>query len=334
MTPPATAPDMSVLTSYGIQPADEGLHPHSPDEPWWNESWFLDWFNDDGSQAGHMRIGLHPNQDRAFIWVAIYEDDAWTLLEEPRLALDLVDTDRLAGDSFGFRFEWDRSDALRSGRLRAGGHGRIMTGPRSGMTAPFTIDLAYTAAGAAHSGGPSDVEGHSAEGYVANRFEQPVSLEGIVGLGGGRPFVGRGERDHSWGPRPWNMEWLFVVVGSATQRMQWAIVDIPGLDRIATGYLLRDGTSTITEIDSGLEYGDDDLDDPVHGPFTVTTEDGTVVSGTVESIAGVELDISHCFDPPTTSCYRRTVARFTLDGDEPAIGWIERNTFGDAGPPG
>ncbi len=319
---------MAELTKFGIQAADEGPHPHSPEHPWWNESWFLDWFNAKGSQAGHMRIGLHPNQDRAFIWITLYADGEWMLLEEPRLAMDLVDTDRLACDSWGLSFEWDRSDALRTGRLRATGHGRIMTGPRAGMTAPFTIDLRYEAAGAAHSTGPSDVPGHSAQGYVANRFEQPVSLEGMAGLGDGQAFTGRGERDHSWGPRPWDMEWLFVVVGAGDYRMQWALVDIPGLDQITAGYVLRDTTTDITEVDCGFVYRDDDLDDPVHGPFTVTTADGSTIGGRMESIAGIELDISHCFDPPRTSCYRRTLVRFVPDEGEPAIGWIERNSFG------
>jgi hypothetical protein len=51
-------------SSFGILPEDEGVHPYDPDVEWWNESWFWDFFNADGTVAGHCRIGLHPVQQR------------------------------------------------------------------------------------------------------------------------------------------------------------------------------------------------------------------------------------------------------------------------------
>ncbi|HEX7521331.1 MAG TPA: hypothetical protein VF441_04655 [Acidimicrobiia bacterium] len=324
-----TPSDLSLdeLTKFGIQPEDEGAHPFSPEHEWWNESWFLDWFDETGGRAGHVRIGLHPNQRRAFVWVLLYEHGEWLVVEEPRLALDALDVDALAYDGWGLQLAWERSDPLRSGRLTANGHGRIVTGERAGQVMPFEIDLAYRGVGAAHSMGPSDVPGHSAEGYTSNRFEQPVSFDGVMGIGGAQPFTGRGERDHSWGPRDWNIEWVFIVVGHDDFRLQCADVDLPGVGRITGGYILRDRSQSLTEVSPELTFGDDDLTNPVSGRLSLTAEDGTVLAGTIESVAGVEIDITHCFDPPRGTNYRRTLIRFTPDGGTAALGWLERNHF-------
>jgi hypothetical protein len=315
------------LTKFGIVEADEGVHPFSPDHWWWNESWFLDWFDASGQRAGHLRFGLHPNQERAFIWVFLYEDGEWLACEEARVPLGDVDQDALAIDSYGLSVRWDRSDPLRGGRLVANGHGRIVMGPRAGLVLPFSIDLAYRAAGAAHSGGPRNVEGHRAEGYATNRFEQPVTLEGAFGVGEGTPFVGRGERDHSWGPRDWNIEWTFLVLGGEEFRLQCALVDLPGLDRIVVGYLNRDESVEINAADDALVFGDADLVNPVSGRIALHAIDGTSLAGALETVSGVEIDITHCFDPPRATVYRRSLVRFTPDTGTPVLGWLERNHF-------
>ncbi len=323
-----TALALEVLTKFGIQPADEGAHPWSPDHLWWNESWFLDWFDDAGERAGHVRIGLHPNQDRAWLWFVAYERDEWVVLEETRLPLADIDVEGLAYDRWGLAFSWERSDPLRHGRLRVRGFGRVVTGPRAGLVLPASVDVEYDAAGAAHSTGPSDVPGHSAAGYSACRFEQAVEVHGEFGIGEATRFVGRGERDHSWGPRDWNMEWAFCAIGGPDFRMQWAVVEVPGLGRFATGYLHTDTTRTIVDVEHELEFDDRDLAHAVAGPFTVTADDGTVVRGRIDPVTSIEIDLAHVFDPPRPTVYRRTLVRFTsAGGGPPGSGWLESNRF-------
>lgn len=319
---------MDELTKFGIGPQDEGLHPVSPDHEWWNESWFLDFFDAEGTRAGHVRIGLHPNQDRCFFWALLYEAGEWLVLEETRLPLGDVDQAALAYDKWGLRFRWDRTDPLRAGHLEVSGFGRVVSGPRVGLVLPFSIAVDYETAGAAHSSGPADVPGHRAEGYTSNRFEQAISVRGDVGIGEARPFVGRGERDHSWGPRTWDMEWLFTAIGGDDFRLQWALVSIEGFGDIAVGYLHEDTTENVTAVDADIHFGDADLTAPVAGRFSVTTADGSTLGGTVETVAGMEIDITHTFSPPRATVYRRTLVRFTPDdGRAPAMGWIESNRF-------
>ncbi|MGH7821645.1 MAG: hypothetical protein ACREQ9_17930 [Candidatus Binatia bacterium] len=115
-------PSLEELTRFGIQPKDDGIHPHDPSFEWWNESWFWDWFDDDGRVAGHCRIGLHPVQKRFWIWLFLYRDGEWISIEEPRLPLEALPLPRLAYDGWGLRFEFDITHTFvpRSARSTAG----------------------------------------------------------------------------------------------------------------------------------------------------------------------------------------------------------------------
>jgi len=86
------------LTQFGLRLEDEGPHSFDPAVEWWNESWFWDWFDATGSRAGHCRIGVHPNQHRAWLWFYLLQGDEWISIEEPRLPLADWDLSRLAYD--------------------------------------------------------------------------------------------------------------------------------------------------------------------------------------------------------------------------------------------
>ncbi len=166
------------LSQFGIVPSDEGPHPHSPDHEWWNESYFWDWFDARGERAGHCRIGVHPNQDRAWLWFYLYNGAEWVAIEEPRLPLRDFDREKLHYDRWGLRFAYEVTAPLRSGRFSCSGFGRVVSGPRAGMILPVGAELEIEATGPAHSSGANTVASHSAEGYAANRFEQPIRVRG------------------------------------------------------------------------------------------------------------------------------------------------------------
>ncbi|MDH3211409.1 MAG: hypothetical protein OEM05_02890 [Myxococcales bacterium] len=320
------------LSRYGIVPEDEQIHPHSPDHEWWNESYFWDWFDERGEWAGHCRFGMHPNQDRAWLWLFLCDGSEWVAIEEPRLPLSEVALPRLAYAGWGLDFAYEASDPLRAGALRCGGFGRVVSGPRAGMILPLGADLEIRALGPPHARSAGGAASHAAEGYATNRFEQPTAVQGTLRIDAAtRDFQGRGQRDHSWGPRPWNMEWEFVVLNAARFRLQCAVVRIPGVPRIATGYLHRDTTVAIDAADFRLDYDDGCVTRPVSGAISVKAEDGGALSGSIESITAAEIDITHCFAPPRRSVYRRALVRFRPDdGSEPALGWLESNRFADS----
>ena len=298
---------------------------------WWNESWFWDWFDADGSRAGHCRIGLHPNQERAWLWFFLYDRGEWVAVEEPRLALADVarDANGLHYDRFGLRFDWRPRQPLRSGGLAVSGFGRVLAGPRVGMVLPLGARLQVEALGPPHSPGPARAAGHASDTTPASRFEQPIRVEGTLELDGrAQPFLGRGERDHSWGPRHWNLEWTFLVLNGENLRLQCSEALVPNVGRFAGGYLHRDETVSIEEVEFALSFQHERVLEPVSGRFSLKATDGSVVSGSLEPISAAEIDLTHTFVPPERSVYRRALLRAHLDaGGPPLLGWLEFNRF-------
>src|SRR5690606_41455040 len=132
--------------------------------------------------------------------------------------------------------------ARRAGRLRVDGFGRVVSGPRAGMILPVGADLRIEATGPAHSMGRARAPGHASARWPASRFEQPIAVAGELRAGARSvPFRGRGERDHSWGPRHWNLEWTFLALSGDALRLQCAEARIAGLAPINGRYLGRTG---------------------------------------------------------------------------------------------
>ena len=322
--------DLAELTKFGILPQDEGLHRHDPSAEWWNESWFWDWFDRSGDTAGHCRVGLHPVQKRAWIWLFLYRRGEWIALEEPRLPIDAFALPHLAYDGWGLTLRWDVAEPLRRGRLAVRGFGRVLSGPRAGSVLPLGADLDIRAVGAAHSLGRSSAPGHAAsDTYDACRFEQPIEANGRLTFGEvTTEFSGRGERDHSWGPRAWNLEWTFVAVSNDDLRLQCVEARVPNAGRFAVGYLHRETTVSVFDVEFDLRFDDASPLRPLAGRLAARAEDGTSIGGSIEVISAAEIDITHTFVPPERSIYRRALVRVHRDGSEPPLlGWIEFNYF-------
>ena len=55
-------------------PTDEQRHA-ADDTELWNESYYLDWFSEDLSLGGYVRIGFYPNLDRVWYWACLVGPD-------------------------------------------------------------------------------------------------------------------------------------------------------------------------------------------------------------------------------------------------------------------
>jgi len=299
-------PTLAELTRFGILPNDEGIHAFDPHFEWWNESWFWDWYDAGGTLAGHCRIGLHPSQKRAWVWFYAYHDGEWIAVDEPRLPLADVQLPRLAYEGWGLRFAYDVVEPLRHGHFIFEGFGRVLSGPRTGMILPVGADLHIHGIAAAHTTGRSDIAGHSSATFDACRFEQPITLRGSLRMGATtHDFQGRGERDHSWGPRLWNLEWTFMVLNGEAVRLQCAEVRFPGGAQIGVGYLHRQVTQSLSAVKLDVHFDNDSVLNPFGGHVAVTAEDASTFAGRIEVISAAEIDITHTFVPPERSIYRR-----------------------------
>jgi hypothetical protein len=327
--------DEAQLSKYGILPADEGFHPVDPDEPSWNESWFWDWFDADGARAGQCRIGTFPGQDRLWIWVYLLRpgpdgSPEWLCIEEPRLALGRLEHPELRFDGWGLRVAWEPKRALLEGTLSIAGRARTISGPRAGRMVDVDVTVEVTAAGVPHSTGQGNVEGHESEGYDARRFEQPIDAAVTVTTDGvTERYDGRGERDHSWGPRAWNIEWTFFAVSRPERRLQFVEVRIKGFDEpLCIGYSQTpDDAHELTAVSLPVE-AHDELATAFSGRVQITDEAGFELAGEIEVLAAHEMDISHCLIPPRGTRYHRALVRIVPEGGgDPYIGWLEDNRF-------
>lgn len=319
------------LTQFGVELKDEFSHPFSQTHDDWNESYFFDWYTEDGSAAGHCRIGWHPVQQRILFWLHLWNGEEWLIIEENRLpfsALKLDGQDVFCYEQWGLKFSYDCMAPLQSGRLQIDGFARVAYGPRQGMVLPVSVALDVSALGSAYSRGAGSVEGHSAQGFSTNRYEQPIQALGQMIIDQhGTELVVRGERDHSWGPRPWDMNWQFFVVNNEKFSLQATQVEIPEWPLIQMGYFheLGQDMEHLSETKFELEFMSEQPFAAVRGSFSLVCDSGRLIAGKIESVAGSEIDITHAFTPPKRTEYRRTLIRCYFDSGEESMGWLEYN---------
>jgi hypothetical protein len=168
------------------------------------------------------------------------------------------------------------------------------------------------------------------DSYDARRMEQPITLAGTISIAGDkRGFEGRGERDHSWGPRYWLMEWSFLVLNGDDKRLQCVEVRFPGDGVIEVGYLQTNDSSHELDSVKLVVERSEGLENAAHGTCDLTATDGTTFSFTYEEVSTHEMDLSHVLEPmPPKSVYRRTLIKATpTDGGQPMYGWLEDHTM-------
>lgn len=329
------------INQFGIVPEDEYPHAFSPDHADWNESYFFDWYNEDGTFAGHCRVGWHPVQERVLFWLFVYHNQEWLMIEEYRLpltALQLGNSDRAFNyQGWGLDFSYTPKDPLLSGTLNVSGFGRVISGARLGMVLPVTLNLQLEALGPPHSRGEGEVASHSAQGYSTNRYEQPIQAQcELTTAGLTQSFPVRGERDHSWGPRPWDMEWSFLVINNKDFSLQATVVKIPEWPEIKMGYFKgADGIMVnLTDVDFQVAHDAGAPERSVQGSIVLTCENGSVINADITAVTGTEIDITHALEPPRRSEYRRSLISCKLHGEYEGIvspGWFECNRNADGG---
>ena len=323
------------VSQFGIVAQDEYTHPFSPDHPDWNESYFFDWYSEDATFAGHCRVGWHPLQNRVLFWLFLYIDQEWLMIEEYRLPLAAL---KLEGkqkafdyQGWGLEFSYTPDEPLLSGSLNVSGFARVISGKRLGMVLPVALHIKVEAVAPPHSRGAGEVESHSAQGYSTNRYEQPVKARCQTSIAGlERAFAVRGERDHSWGPRPWDMEWSFLVINNQDFSLQATVVKIPEWPDIKMGYFKgSDGEMlNLTDVDFQLEYNVDNPEQAVQGRTSLSCENGAVISADLAALTGTEIDITHTFNTPQRTEYRRSLVKCQFHDEYQGIvspGWFECN---------
>lgn len=178
-------------------PVDERRH-EAGQEEFWNESWYLDWTNEEGTFGGYVRLGLYPNMGVSWYWACV--------VGEGRPLVTVIDHDAAVpgGRSLELRTEglWaDHTVETPLDHFTVGCEAFALSlddpaavyGDLRGERVPFRLDLEWETDGGtyAYPGG-------------VTRYEVPCKVHGEVLVGAERiEFDGWGQRDHSWGVRDW-----------------------------------------------------------------------------------------------------------------------------------
>ena len=156
------------------------------------------------------------------------------------------------------------------------------------------------------------------------RVSGAISIDGVT-----VSLRGRGERDHSWGPRDWRMHWTFLALNGTERQLQAADVELfPGMT-LQMGYLQgAAGTREAEAVAFDLDWPDDPTKAPHSGRLTMRTDDGAALSGVLTVLGSTPIDLSSVLQPSWRHSYHRSQVRFVpTDGCGPVIGGREHCRF-------
>ena len=199
-----------MTADHVVQPDDEARH--TPDgEDLWNESYYCDFVNADGSVGGWLRLGLYPNRQLAW-WTTWIVRPGHPGVCSVDYRAPVPPGDGLVSESGtavtpargrASRIEIDLARPLEEFRLAASAPAHIISPPedvyvhgeQSGTPARLDLDLTWTTDGV-----PYHYD-------LTTRYEIPCLVTGSVTIDGETFSIdGQGQRDHSWGVRDW---WAF-----------------------------------------------------------------------------------------------------------------------------
>lgn len=290
-----------------VEPEDERRHEPGSEE-FWNESWYLDFWNEDATMGGYIRMGLYPNLGVTWYWACLVRagqplvtviDNEAPLPRAPGLELrtsglwtDLIvetplDHMTVGLEAFGVALD-DPTEVYRKG-----------WGDREALG----FDLEW------------ETEGTPFPYEVTTRYEIPCRVHGEILVGQERiDFEGWGQRDHSWGVRDWwSFDWCWNAgrFDDGVPFHSFASTDIGW----STGYVGEDAA----QLDSAAVTADFDSEGLARA---ARLRLDAVEVGVVPQLWSPVL----CVAPDgRTSRFPRALSRYTRDDGVPGAGWIEFN---------
>ncbi|WP_156662926.1 phosphotransferase [Mycobacterium sp. 1274761.0] len=310
----ATLPEPTAPEPLQPTADDEGAHPPGA-EPLWSESWYADFADEGQGIGGWFRLGLIPNQQRAWVNALLCGPDMPTIaVNDFEVALP---EDPAVVRSDAVELNHAAADPLQTYHVRLRGQGQAYDDPsallrgESGRPVELSMDLQWTTAGTPYL-------------YrVTSRYEIPCTVSGSVVVDGTVTDVREvpGQRDHSWGVRDWwGMDWVWTALHLHDGTHLHAVdIRIPGSPHFGVGYLQRSGSLTEVQAVTAREgFADNDL--PVTTELELTPGD---VTATVQ-IKG-HAPVLLTAPDGRVSHFPRAWATVTTTDGRSGVGWMEWN---------
>ena len=281
LLPPARTPE-----PLQPAPADEGRHPPT-DEQLWSESWYFDFVDAAQSVGGWLRLGLIPQQGRAWITGVLCGPD---LLTVAVLDFDAPLPDQHTAVSSGaVTLAMEVMEPLVQVQVSLTGQGEAFDDPAAllhaqpGRPVQVSLDLTWTTAATPY------------QYRLSPRYEIPCRISGTVSADGRVWDVAQvpGQRDHSWASRDWwGMDWVWTALHlDDGTHLHGVDLRIPGAPPLSVGYRQRAGEPLVDlgrveacdtrwngDLPVSADVRFDDLGTTVtvlgHAPVLLTSTDG------------------------------------------------------------
>jgi len=263
---------------YQYSVEDEGSHSPGPD-PWWQESVFVHWYDAATKVGGVHRIGHEPHANGGEAAVQCFVFDAHSSYRRVgRVPLLPAETER------GFRAAgstWDMENDLPRVRVK-----------EEGLELDLRIDNFYPLTDFFPS------SGSMVDDFAKHHYETSGRATGTASINGREYTVDAlCHRDHSWGPRRWDMllshRWVSGSLGPELSfgSMAWHAIDD---STVSIGYIVRNGELILAESVDIVTFMETDAMTHRGGILTLNLPGGeqlrahcTVVNGVVTTNHGV-----------------------------------------------
>lgn len=252
-----------------LDPGDE--HMHRPDGlSNFNESVYVNGFDPRTRIGGWMRLGNRVNEGYAELSVMLYLPDGRVAVQFGRPEIAHNDAFDAGGLSYEVR------EPLRTVEMAYAGEVLLLDDPdrlrdpgpmfRTAPRVPASVRFQATGVSPVHGGEPTAPE-HEGLMYYGpqfsrGHFNQHTSVKGTMTVGEESWEVdGLGWRDHSWGPRYWQVIWayrLFLVTFGPDRALMLLKNMYPDGTARRLGVLLIDDTyEEVTDLDLWTTWSED-----------------------------------------------------------------------------
>lgn len=286
------------MSDSGLRMESVDEHMHRPDDSInFNESVYVNGFDARTGLGGWMRLGNRVNEGYAELSVMLYLPDGRIAVQFGRPEIESNDAFDAGGLRYGvteplrtvtMSYEGDVILLDEPGRLRDPGP-MFREAPR----VPASVSFVATGVSPIHGGEPTSPE-HERLMYYGpqfsrGHFNQHTSTTGTIEVGDQRwTLDGLGWRDHSWGPRYWQVIWayrLFLVTFAPDRALMLLKNMYPdGSSRRHGVLLIGDEYEDVTDLDVSTRWTDQQ--DPESVLLGVRTANrNTVIEGKVRTMA-------------------------------------------------
>lgn len=263
---PATSARRAADSRLRLDPDDE--YPHRPDDASnFNESVYANGFDPRTRTGGWMRLGNRVNEGYAELSVVLYLPDGRVAVQFQRPSIAHND----AFDAGGMRY--DVVEPYEHMRMSYTGDVLLLENPEvlrdpgrmfeTAPTAQAEVSFDVRAVSPVHGGEPTAPEHEHLMYYgpqfSRGHFNQHTAVTGTITVGELEvPISGFGWRDHSWGPRYWQVIWayrLFIAtLGEDRAFMLLKNMYPDGSSRRHGVLLIGDEYEEVTDLDLRTEW--------------------------------------------------------------------------------